>query len=163
MPRVKSLFICEAILALLCLLAAFPLCSNAAVDSQPQSVSALHDAEGSVVSAYYAISKADAAGANVTDLLVRLNDAEDALSRAKIAYRIGDYDSSMEWAALCQDKLQGFVADADALTEVAVRDSNLNFLVTVVGSLIGSVGIVCLGVLGWVYLNRRYGKPGSGI
>jgi hypothetical protein len=158
----RSLLVLETLLVLTSLFLALMPCSNAAT-SQSQAVSALDDAEGAVVSAYGAVSKADAAGANVSDMLIRLNEAGDFLSRAHIAYSIGDYDSAVELAVLCQEKLSGFVADADVLTGVAVRDGSLDFMANVVGPIVGSVGIVCLSLVAWVYLNRRHGKTGSGV
>jgi hypothetical protein len=158
----RSLLVLETLLVLTSLFLALMPCSNAAT-SQSQAVSALHDAEGAVVSAYVAVSKADAAGGNVSDLLVRLNVAGEVLTRAHIAYDVGDYDSALELSVLCQEKLNGFVADADALTGVAARNSSLNFMVNVIGSIAGSVGLVCLSFAAWVYLNRRYGKAGSGV
>lgn len=156
----RSLLVLETLLVLTFLFLVFVPCSNAAT-TQSQAVSALDDAEGAVVSAYSAVSKADAAGANVSDMLVRLNEAGDVLTRAQIAYGVGDYDSALELAVLCQEKLRGFVADADVLTGVAVRDSSLDFMANVMGPIVGSVGIVCLSLVAWVYLNRRHGKTGS--
>jgi hypothetical protein len=147
--------------ALLFLIFSFLLavpCSNAAANSQSQAVSALEDADSVVVSAYQVVSRADDAGANVTGLLDQLNEAGELLARAHAAYKSGDFDSALELADLCQERLNGFVADADALTEVAVRDGELDFLVNVVGSIAGSVCVVCGGVLIWFYLDRRYGE-----
>jgi hypothetical protein len=132
-----------------------------AEENQLQALSAMAEAEADVVSAYQAVANADAAGANVSDLMVRLNEAGDYLTRAHAAYARGDSDSALELANSCQEKLVGFVADADAFAEVAVRDNNLDFFVNVVCSIVGSVGVVCGGFFVWLYIDRKHGKNGS--
>jgi hypothetical protein len=129
--------------------------------SQSQASSALAESEAVVISAYQAVANTSAAGANVSALLVQLNEAGDLLTRAHAAYKRGDFDSAWELANLCHERLVGFVADANMLMAVAVRDRESDFLVNVVGSILGSVGIVCDGFLFWFYLNRKYGKNGS--
>jgi hypothetical protein len=158
----KSSLVLRSLLALTYLLLVCVPPSNAAT-TQSQAASALSGAEGTVVSAYAAVSKADAAQANVTNLLVRLNEAGDALTHAHSAYRLGDYDSALEAAVLCQDKLEGFVTEADMLTEAALRDNSSDFLANVVGSIIWSLGIASLGLIVGVYLNLKYGKTRSEV
>ena len=138
-------------------------CSHAAAVSQSQAVSALENAENIVVSAYQAVSRADDVGANVSGLLVRLNEAGELLTSAHAAYDSGDFDRASELASLCQETLNGFVADADALTEVAFRDRYLDFMLNVGGSILGCVWVVCGGLLVWFYLDRKYGKTGSQV
>ena len=163
MSALKSSFVLGILLVLTTLSFAFMPCSSVAAISQSEAVSALDDAEGAVVSAYQAVLKADAAGANVSGLLIRLNDAGQLLTRARMAYGSGDFDSALELAVLCQERLGGFVADADVLTEIAAKDRSLDFWVNVVGSIVGSVGVVCGSFIVWSYLDRRYGKIGSEV
>jgi hypothetical protein len=129
--------------------------------SQSQASSALAESGAAMISAYQAVSNASAAGANVSALLVRLNEAGDLLTRAHAAYARGDFDSALELANLCHERLVGFVTDANMLMEIAVRDRYSDFLVNVVGSILGSVGVVCGGFFVWFYLDRKYSKNGS--
>jgi len=156
----KSSFVLGILLVLTIPSLAFMPCSSVAAISQSQAVSALDDAEGVVVFAYQAVLRAGESGANVSGLLVRLNDAGQLLTRARMAFGSGDFDSALELAVLCQERLSGFVADADALAEAAIRDRNLDFLVNMVGSFFGSVAVVCGGLVAWFYLDRKYGKLG---
>lgn len=129
--------------------------------SQNEASSALTSAEESVVSAYQAVSKAEESGANVSSLLVRLNDAGWFLARAHMAYKSGDFDSALKFATQSQEKLNGFVADADALMKTAIREHYLDFMVNVVGSIIGAIGVICVGFIVWSFLKRKYEKAGS--
>jgi hypothetical protein len=129
--------------------------------SESEAASALANAEEMVSSAYQAVSKAEESGANVSSLLVRLNEAGWFLARAQVAYNSGDFDSAQKFAAQSQDKLNGFVADANALKETAIKDCYLDFLVNVVGSVIGAISVVCVSFFLWFLLKRRYEKAGS--
>ena len=129
--------------------------------SEAEAASALVTSENAVVSAYQAVSKAEEAGANVSSLLVRLNEAGWFLDRARVAYKSGDFDSTGSLATLCNEKLDGFVADADVLGETAIKEHYLDFFVNLAGSIIGAVGVVCVGFFVWFFLKRKYEKAGS--
>jgi hypothetical protein len=57
--------------------------------------------------------------------------------------------------------LDGFVAEADALKESATKASYWGFMVNVLGSIIGTVVVVCGGLVVWVLLKRRHEKTGG--
>jgi hypothetical protein len=153
------------ILGMLLVLTSLPLVvvpgMGAGEVSQSQASSALAESEAAVVSAYQVVANASAAGANISTLLVRLNEAGDLLTRAHVAYGLGDFDSALTLANLCQERLVGFVADANMLMEVAVRDRYFDFLINVFGSILGSVWVVCGGFFVWFYLDRRHEKAGG--
>ena len=155
------------VLGMLLFLASLPLVVVPGIgigeENQSQALSALAEGETAMVSGYQAVLKADDVGANVSGLMVRLNEAGELLTRAHAAYGLGDFDSALELANLCRERLVGFAADADALTEIAVRDQDLDFLVNVVGSIVGSVSVVYGGLFVWFYLDRRYRKTGSQV
>jgi len=136
-------------------------CAKANESDQSEAVSALATAEVAVVSAYEAVLKADEVGANVSGLLVRLNEAGELLTRAHLAYSLGDYDSALDLAVLCEERLGGFVAEADALRGAAIQDHYFDFLVNVVGSILGTIAVIFGGFVAWSYLNRKYAKTGS--
>jgi len=129
--------------------------------SESEASSALTSAEGAVDSAYQAVSKAEESGANVSGLLVRLNEAGWFLIRAHMAYKSGDFDSVLKFATQSQEKLNGFVADVDALKETAIQEHYLDFMVNVAGSIIGAIGVVCCSFIVWFFLKRKYEKVGS--
>jgi hypothetical protein len=131
--------------------------------SKDEAASALANAEGAVTSSYQAVLKAEESGANVSSLLVRLNEAGALLARAHMAYNSGDLDSALKFATQCQEKLTRFVADADVLREAAIRDRYMDFMVNVVGSIIGAISAVCVGFIVWSFLKRKYEKAGSTV
>jgi len=132
-----------------------------AESSEDEATSALATAEGAVVSAYQAVSGAEEAGANVSGLLVRLNEAGEFLARARMAYRVDDFESAFDSAVQCQEKLNGFVVEANVLRETAIQERYMDFLVNVVGSVVGAVAVVCGGLVSWFFLKRKYDKTGS--
>lgn len=142
---------------------ASPLLAPAALADakKDQAASALASAQDSVASAYQAVSRAEEARANVSSLLIRLNEAGSFLARAQLAYQSGNYNSTMEFAAQSQQKLNGFLADVDSLREAAIQEHYVDFMINVVGSTIGSMIVVCLSFLVWSFLKRRLNKDGS--
>lgn len=63
--------------------------------------SALLDTEEKVVSAYLEIVQAESTGGNVSGLLVRLSEAEDLLTQARVAHKLGDFEESTRLVARC--------------------------------------------------------------
>ena len=129
--------------------------------SEVEAASALVTSENAVFSAYQAVSNASEAGANVSSLLVRLNESGWFLSRAQIAFKSGDFDSAVEFAVQCQGKLNGFAADADALKENAIYEHYMDFFVNVAGPIVEAVSVVCVSLIIWFFLKREYGHAGS--
>ena len=133
-----------------------PFCAFAVDEADAGAAIAV--AEDRIVVCYRAVADADEAGANVTDLLLTINEAGDLLSRAKLAYKMGDFDSAVDFAVQNQEKLDGFVVKADALKETAVQKGYWDFMVNVVGSMVGAVVVVCGGFVVWFLLKRKYAK-----
>jgi hypothetical protein len=119
------------------------------------------EAEEKIVICYRAVADADKVGANITGLLVVLNNAGDLLSRAKLAYKLGDYDDTVSLAVQGQEQLSSFVEEADVLRGAAIQKHYWDFLVNVVGPIMGTVAVVCGGFVVWVVSKRRYSQAGS--
>jgi hypothetical protein len=129
----------------------FPaLCS-----SQDEAESAIQSAEDAVLDCYKAVFEAEKAGANVSSLLQVLNEAGWLLSKARVAYYNGDFNSAYEYAAKCTQKLDGRVDEANRLKLEAENARRMDFLVNYVGSSVGAVAIVVGGYAFWVFLKRR--------
>jgi hypothetical protein len=120
-------------------------------------------ARGAIVAGYNAVADAEKAGANVTGLLVRLDDAGDSLSKADLAYSKGDYDGAAGFAVQCQNRLSGFVGEASVLKQRGAEQRYWDFMINVVGSLVGVVAVVCGSIVVWVFLSKRYAKTGSAV
>jgi len=129
--------------------------------SEAEAASALATSENAVFSAYQAVLKAEEAGANISSLLVPLNEAGWFLNHAQIAFKSGDFDSALEYATQCQEELNGFATDADVLKENAIYEHYMDFFVNVAGPIVEAVSVVCVSLIIWFFLKREYGHAGS--
>jgi hypothetical protein len=124
--------------------------------SKDVAVLALTGAEGVVVSAYQAVLRAEEAGANVSGLLVRLNEAGGFLARSRIAYDLGDFE---EAAGLANSSRNIGVEAENAAVELkdsAFFERMQRMWFMMIGSIFGVV-LVSLGSF-WVWrvFKRRY-------
>ena len=123
---------------------------------------AVASAESRVAECYNFALDAERAGANVSELLRVLNEAGDLLSKAELAYGVGDYDSAATYAAQCEGRLAGFEVQAQALRDSAAWQRQLDLMVNVVGSAAGAVAVLVGGWLVWRYLRRKHGATAGG-
>lgn len=130
---------------------------------EAEAGSAVAAAEGRVVVCYRAVADADEVGANVTGLLVVLDEAGLLLSRADLAYESGDFDSAFDYAVQSREKLDGFVVEADALRDDAIQQRSWDFMVNVVGSVVGAVVVVCGGFIVWFSSKTRLERAGRAV
>jgi hypothetical protein len=117
--------------------------------------SAISDAEAKIVACYSAVADAAKAGANVSELLIALNDAGWLLSEAKLACNMRDFDSAVNLANECQSRLNGVIDKAESLKLDAEQAGYLNFMVNVVGSGVGALCVVVGSLVYWKYLEKR--------
>ena len=77
------------------------------------------------------------------------------MSKARVAYDNGDFNSAYEYAAKCTQKLDGRVDEANRLKLEAESARRMDFLVNYVGSSVGAIAIAVGGYAFWVFLKRR--------
>lgn len=128
---------------------------NSVVSTELDARLAIADAEQRIVVCYEAIANADRAGANTSTLLLTLNEAGESLSRAKLAYKIADFDTATNYGLAAQRKLDGFVAEADVLRGTALQQHYWDFMVNVVGSIVGTVVVICGSFVVWIILRKK--------
>jgi hypothetical protein len=128
-----------------------------AVNSDEAS-EAIGQADRNLGSAYVAVVEAERAGANTSSLLTKLQLAENLLSEANIAFRIGDYNKSSSFAVECTQAINGVAEEGARLKLDAERDQVNNFILIAVLSVVGVVLVLILGLLGWQYIKRVYFK-----
>jgi len=145
-------------MVLLMLLACLPLVvpTSVAQVSEGDAASAIADAENVIISAYEVILEAERAGANASVLLDRLNEAEGFLTRARIAYSMGNFDEAASLADSGKnigEEVKGAGVD---LKDLSLAQSLQNMWVTAIGSF-GSAVLILLGSF-WVWrvFKRRY-------
>jgi hypothetical protein len=117
---------------------------------------AIDQAERDLSSAYVAVAEAEGAGANVSALLNKLDTAGDFLSEAHAAFRTGDYENANSLAINCSQTVEGLADDAASLKLDAEKAQSDRLLFAAMGSGVGLVLLLVLGLLGWKFLKRRY-------
>jgi len=120
------------------------------------AASAISRAEGVVVSAYEAVLEAEQAGAGVSGLLVRLDEAGELLAEAQVAFRLGDFDEAVVSADLCSEIGEGVKGEADELGVEARESRVMGIWLTLTGSLVGVDAVVLGSFWGWRVFKRRY-------
>ncbi len=128
---------------------------------QGSAQNAISQAKNTIQTCYDAVKQAESAGANVDSLMVTLNDAAGSLSKAELAYASNDYNSAYTYATQSQSKLNDFTGQATALKENAQANATQNLVYTIL-SAVGSIGILCAGIVAWVVLGRRQRRSING-
>jgi len=124
---------------------------------------AIDGAEASVVLAYEAVLEAEKEGADVSGLVVRLNDAAELLAEANIAYGLGQFDEAAGFAGLCFEASETVKGDAVALRVETQGSTVWELWLNLIGSLVGVVVVVFVGLVGWIYVKKRYVKRALGM
>ena len=150
----------KALLILLVLFAFVPPISVLKVyaSSQDVAVSAISQAEEVLASAYEVVLEAEQAGADVSDLLARLNVAGEYLASSHVWYELGDYTNATRFANLCYDVGEEVRNGAYALKNKAYGLWATGLVVRMTVSIVGVVVIVFLSFVGWRAFKRRYHK-----
>jgi hypothetical protein len=134
----------------------FYLIATASAVSESEATSVANDADKAVTAAYIAVLNAEEAGANVSSLLVQLDEAGGFLSRAQMAYRSGDFDEAFSFANLAKNIGEEVRDEADGAKIVASAESQQRLWFAVTGSVVGTVLIAVGSFLGWRIFKRRY-------
>jgi hypothetical protein len=133
-------------------IALFP---KSAFAEQADAETAIASAKQEIVACYQAAMEAEGAGANITSLTAVLNDAGMLLSQSELAYSKNDFDVAREFAAQIQQKLGDVISNANVLKDSAVQRSKDDFLVNIVGSVVGVFVVIGAGLATWFLLNKR--------
>ena len=115
----------------------------------------LNSAHATIIDCYRAVAAAEAAGANVTELLERLNEAGRVYSKAVLAYENGDYGTATELGDESRAMLESFVDEANVLREEAEERGRWDFWVNFVGSALGSILVIVTAFGIWKLLKRK--------
>lgn len=124
--------------------------------AEPDVSVKLAEAENAISEAFLAVRDAQDEGANVTDLIVRLNAAGEVLAAANVAFRNGDYQNASLLADECMIRVDGIADDVAALRSLVesarVDETNLSLL----GASVGLSVLFVAGLLGWRLLKGFY-------
>ncbi|MCW3977751.1 MAG: hypothetical protein NWE77_07450 [Candidatus Bathyarchaeota archaeon] len=133
---------------------AFVVTAFAADESSAASAVAM--AEADMVSAYAAVLEAEQVGANVSLLLVRLNDAGESLARAEVAYRLGDFNASVDLADVCAGISEEVKSEAYEVRNSAGNANVQRMWYTMIGSTSGVILVILGSLWFWRIFKRRY-------
>ena len=128
---------------------------------QTDAAEAITSAKAQIVTCYQAAREAEGAGANITTLTATLNDAGMLLSQAESAYSKNDFDAARNLAVQSQGMLGNLVSEANSLKQTATQQRNQDFLINMVGSLVGAFAVIGAGVATWLFLKKRYAQNGA--
>jgi hypothetical protein len=159
MKNLRNVIVCFAVLTLTT--ASFlPTCF--AVDATEAS-GAIGQAEHDLGSAFAVVAEAESAGADVSVLLNKLENADDFLTEAYIAFRAGDYGNARLFAVNCSRAVEGVADDAARFNANAETARSDRLFLTVTESGAGLVLLLVLGFFGWSFLKKRYFKRVLGM
>lgn len=129
-------------------------CTWTASGSEVQA--ALIKTEVAAGSAYRSVVEAETAGANVADLLLRLNDSLNLLAEAQVQYRVGNLDQALSLANQCSDSLSGIEAEASMMREKAISNGSRRILISASLSASAIAIVLASFFFGWVLFKRRF-------
>lgn len=123
---------------------------------QTDASTAISSVKNTILDCYNAAKQAEAAGANITVLVGTLNEAGSLLSQAELAYATNDFDTAFNLATQSRNTLSNFIGEANTLQETATQQQNQDFLINVVGSVIGTFAVIAVGFTVWFFLKKKY-------
>jgi len=144
------------------LMISFFIQSCSAID-QSVADEALVNAENVLASAYVAVAESENAGANISELLMRLGVAGSLLAEANNSYRVGNYDRAYLYAINCSDTVSGIVVEALILKSEAEELYNRNLFLAGAFSSFSLSVLLVLSLFGWRFLKNRYLKRVLGM
>ena len=124
--------------------------------SEDVATSAISRAEDVVASAYEDVLQAEGSGANVSNLLIRLNEAGELLAQAHVSYRLEDFNGAARLANLGSQIGEEVRVEAFELRDQAVLEASRRFRWTMIGSILGVAIVVGASFLGWRIFKRCY-------
>jgi hypothetical protein len=118
--------------------------------------SSVGEADVAVRRAFNATLDAERAGANVSGLILRLNEAGTILGEAEIALRGGDSSEAAGKAVQCVEIAESVKGDADVLKASALDGARTVFWASLAFSVVGIAVFVVVLMLVWRWFKRGY-------
>ena len=146
-------------LAVAGLLSFRPLCVRGADEAS----SSVAEADVAIREAFKATLNAERAGANVSGLMSRLNEAGVILGEAEIAFGNGDSSRAADNASQCINIAESVKSDADVLKALALDEAQAVFRTSLIVSVVGTASFVVVLVLVWRRFKRGYVRKTLGL
>jgi hypothetical protein len=135
-----------------CLLVSLPRVYGVSTED---AAAAAASADRALQAAFVTVSDAERAGANVSSLIARLNEAGSALASARVAFDAGNYSGAVGLADLSEGLADAVAADAGVFKDDAVTQASRRWM-TVLPSLVGSALFVTVLFFLWWQFKRFY-------
>ena len=117
--------------------------------------SKIAEADNVVKQAFVATLEAEKTGANVSTLVAKLNEAEQLLTEANFASKVGNYSGAIQLAEQCLSSVNDVAEEAASLKSAAEKSHEEKLIATVVVTCSGLSLLFILSMLGWRFLKGR--------
>lgn len=115
-------------------------------------------ANDSLQYAFKVVSDAEAAGGNVSSLMVELNEAGQYLAGAEMAYKNGNTSEATSLANACVIKAEAVASEASTLRDSASATSSGALFDNTLFSVVGAIMVLFLLFFGWILFKDYYLK-----
>ncbi len=132
--------------------------SKASAMASEDASSMIQEAGGKLDQAFIAVISAANARADVTELMAKLNAAQDLLSRANISLLEGDLENASALANQCINDSNGIIYDAAVLQSQTERNRQEESVWLTGLSIAGLIFLLIVGLVGWRFVKTRYVK-----
>ena len=132
--------------------------SHGVVAQSDLTISKLQAANSAIEVAYQAVLDAESDGADVSGLLVGLNNGAELLSKARMAFDIADFDEILGYVESASEVGNEIVIESELLKIEAVNARDLNSWTLLVISAIGVLVVAVASVLGYRLFKNHYYK-----
>jgi hypothetical protein len=128
-----------------------------------EASSSVGEADVAVRQAFNATLDAERAGANVSGLILRLNEAGGILTEAEIALKDGNSSEAAGKAVQCIGIAQSVKGDADVLKASALDEAQTVFWTSLTFSVVSIAAFAVVLVLVWRWFKRGYTRKVLGM
>ena len=150
----KPFVLCSLVFLTLFAVSDYPSCAGGTDDA----LAKVAEADNAVRQAFVAILEAEEAGANVSDLIVKLQGAGTFLAGAEIAYTNGDANGAAAKAESALSIAESVKPEALSLKSSALADAQTAFRQTLIFSFAGAAAFLAVLVFAWILLKRVHVK-----
>jgi len=134
------------------------LFSSVSADDQEVASASISEAESVMLGAYEAVLEAENLDADVSGLLVRLNDGAKSLSNARMAFDVGDFSGAKSYAESASELGYGVMGEAKLLENAAADARANSSWVNLVISVVGVSVVLISSVVGYKLFKVNYYK-----
>ena len=128
------------------------------VSAGDEASSAIGEADNALRRAFEAVLDAERAGANVSNLIFKLNEAGRLLAEAENAYKMGKFSEAISKAEGCSVLANGVVGEALSLKSSALAAAQTAFWQNLTFSCFGGLAFLVALFFVWGRFKRAYAK-----